>query len=215
MKKLIALLLALAMIPCLVACNTDSATKCNHTYADATCMAPKTCKICGTTEGEPADHLYQQGVCTVCSAAQPNYLAWAKHMWRMDGLTEDGTELDRISLNASSEEPMIGASFWGDFDTCDEEFKNFYLTDGEKTLFEFEGKQYYSKGFGSGRPVTFEENGDTVVITVMEDEPIGTLTLVRISGNQYKVTEVTGRIVDSVITGVIQVGSVFTGSAVD
>ncbi|MBQ3548906.1 MAG: hypothetical protein IJA33_03395, partial [Oscillospiraceae bacterium] len=38
-----------------------------HTWVDATCAAPKTCSVCGITEGEPTDdHAWDGGVCLVC-----------------------------------------------------------------------------------------------------------------------------------------------------
>ena len=42
----------------------------SHTWVDATCVAPKTCSVCGETEGEPTgEHTYDaNGVCTVCGA---------------------------------------------------------------------------------------------------------------------------------------------------
>ena len=43
---------------------------CQHTWTDATCQAPKTCSLCGTTEGEVGEHTYSEGVCTVCGAAE-------------------------------------------------------------------------------------------------------------------------------------------------
>ena len=43
---------------------------CQHTWTDATCQAPKTCSLCGTTEGEVGEHTYAEGVCTVCGAAE-------------------------------------------------------------------------------------------------------------------------------------------------
>lgn len=43
-----------------------------HTWTDATCDKPKTCTECGTTEGEPLGHDYQNGVCTRCGAKDPN-----------------------------------------------------------------------------------------------------------------------------------------------
>ncbi len=39
-------------------------------WDEATCKAPKTCKVCGATEGEVADHVYVGGVCDVCGAAE-------------------------------------------------------------------------------------------------------------------------------------------------
>ncbi len=37
-----------------------------HVWLDATCTSPKTCKYCGVTEGEKADHTYEDGICTGC-----------------------------------------------------------------------------------------------------------------------------------------------------
>ena len=41
---------------------------CTHDWADATCTAPKTCALCGATEGEALGHNYADCVCTVCGA---------------------------------------------------------------------------------------------------------------------------------------------------
>ena len=41
-------------------------------WNDATCDAPKTCKVCGATEGTKLDHIYGEGdTCTACGAAKP------------------------------------------------------------------------------------------------------------------------------------------------
>ena len=40
------------------------ATSCSHSYADATCTAPKTCTKCGATEGQAAGHTYADATCT-------------------------------------------------------------------------------------------------------------------------------------------------------
>ena len=37
-----------------------------HDWADATCKAPKTCKICDATQGDVVDHVYVDGTCTSC-----------------------------------------------------------------------------------------------------------------------------------------------------
>ena len=72
MKKLLTLLLALAMVLCLASCQylpegfqsaIDGAidnvmgmlggeTTCEHDWIGATCTAPKTCSLCGATDGE-------------------------------------------------------------------------------------------------------------------------------------------------------------------
>ncbi|MBR3875147.1 MAG: hypothetical protein IKJ25_00020, partial [Clostridia bacterium] len=41
-------------------------------WSEATCQAPKTCSICGATDGEKADHNYVDGECTVCGTKSSN-----------------------------------------------------------------------------------------------------------------------------------------------
>ena len=50
MKKLISLLLVLAMAASLAACGHE------HDWIPATCTEPKTCSVCGKTEGQPLGH---------------------------------------------------------------------------------------------------------------------------------------------------------------
>ncbi len=45
---------------------------CSHDWTDATCQAPKTCTVCGATEGEKAEHTYVNGICSVCGAEDPD-----------------------------------------------------------------------------------------------------------------------------------------------
>lgn len=47
---------------------------CEHSWVDATCTAPKTCSVCGATEGEALDHTYVEGKCE-CGEEDPNYVA--------------------------------------------------------------------------------------------------------------------------------------------
>ena len=47
---------------------------CAHDWADATCESPKTCKLCGETEGEALGHSYEDGACSVCGDEDPNYV---------------------------------------------------------------------------------------------------------------------------------------------
>lgn len=37
-----------------------------HRWIEADCTTPKTCAVCGKTEGEPEGHRYVENVCTVC-----------------------------------------------------------------------------------------------------------------------------------------------------
>ena len=47
---------------------------CDHSWTDATCTAPKTCTLCGETEGSALGHSYVSGTCTTCGAADPDYV---------------------------------------------------------------------------------------------------------------------------------------------
>ena len=48
-------------------CGATTGEKLDHDMTEATCKAPSTCKLgCGYTEGGLADHIYENGRCTVC-----------------------------------------------------------------------------------------------------------------------------------------------------
>ncbi|MBO5836451.1 MAG: leucine-rich repeat protein, partial [Oscillospiraceae bacterium] len=50
---------------CDMDCNVCGAVRAvSHDFAPATCTAPKTCKVCGTTEGTVAEHNYADATCT-------------------------------------------------------------------------------------------------------------------------------------------------------
>jgi hypothetical protein len=51
--------------------NNGNNSSCDHKWVDATCIAPKTCSVCGQTEGEVIDHNYQDSICTMCQAEDP------------------------------------------------------------------------------------------------------------------------------------------------
>lgn len=60
MKKIICLLFTALLLILSTACAHK------HEYAEATCEKPKTCSICGATEGESLGHTVDIGVCTRC-----------------------------------------------------------------------------------------------------------------------------------------------------
>lgn len=51
--------------------KTEAITVHVHTWTPATCTVPKTCSVCGVTEGEPIAHTFEKGVCTVCGFEDP------------------------------------------------------------------------------------------------------------------------------------------------
>ncbi len=59
MKKRYILGFLLVMI-----CIMLAACGCKHEFADPTCETPKTCSLCGVTEGEPLGHQWKDATCT-------------------------------------------------------------------------------------------------------------------------------------------------------
>ena len=58
--------------------------KLGHKWADATCTTPKTCSVCGTTEGDALNHTGGTATCTtqaVCSVCGQSYGAKANHSY--------------------------------------------------------------------------------------------------------------------------------------
>lgn len=45
-------------------CNETQGEIKAHQWQDATCLEPKTCKDCGVTEGDVADHVWEEATCT-------------------------------------------------------------------------------------------------------------------------------------------------------
>lgn len=61
-----------------------SGCACKHEWVEANCTAPKTCELCGETEGEPLPHNFADATCTlrktctVCNAVEGSALG---HQW--------------------------------------------------------------------------------------------------------------------------------------
>lgn len=62
-----------------------------HTWEDATCKAAKTCSICGKTEGEPLEHNYVDGACTLCGKSEPVQGTVITSTENFAGLTASGS----------------------------------------------------------------------------------------------------------------------------
>ena len=80
MKKIFTMLMVMSMIFMLTACG------CDHDWADATCQAPKTCKLCGAIEDAETlgDHAWVDAsceapkTCSVCKITEGEALS---HAW--------------------------------------------------------------------------------------------------------------------------------------
>ena len=78
MKKFTLVLLALVLVLAMAGCG------CEHEWEDATCDAPKTCKLCDETEGSPLGHEWaaatceEPKTCEVCGETEGDALG---HKW--------------------------------------------------------------------------------------------------------------------------------------
>lgn len=87
-KRNILALLALCMIFTLSACRHE------HVWKRATCTKPKTCSVCGETEGEALGHTWKAATCTeprTCSECGKTKGEALGHMWKAATCTEPKT----------------------------------------------------------------------------------------------------------------------------
>lgn len=132
MKKILCLILTLVLVLCLAACG------CNHEWKDADCENPKTCGLCGETEGEALGHDWKDTdcdnpkTCAVCGKTEGEALG---HEWKdadcenpktcsVCGAT-DGEALGHDWKDATTEDPMTCAvcgATEGERITTDERF---------------------------------------------------------------------------------------------
>lgn len=212
MKRIISLVITLMLIMSLCACSVPA---CEHTYSEANCQTPKTCTLCGVTEGTVIDHSYSNGKCVTCNVEQPNYHAFSSGRWMMmgliDGSNEEHEELDIIYLNPNSNEdhPFVSVSFYQNFGELTEDEQDWYMNELGGKLVEYNGQKYSSMQFGVSGNLTFTDNGDAVTAEIERGE-VGTLLLERVAGNQFRVASKTGVIIDSIVDTVVVVGSIFT-----
>ena len=54
-------------------CGATEGVAVGHTWLDATCTTAKTCSICGTTQGNALGHRYSEGYCIRCDEKDPDY----------------------------------------------------------------------------------------------------------------------------------------------
>ena len=63
MKKMFCIFMTAIILVGITACSHE------HKYSEATCTEPKTCTICGETEGEALGHTVDIGICSRCGEA--------------------------------------------------------------------------------------------------------------------------------------------------
>jgi len=85
MKKCICVAMIVLIMVAITGCVGETA--CDHTYSAATCLSRSRCSKCGYEIGTYSSHSFEDGVCTVCDAEDPN--------WEPPVLT--GSEYQRIN----------------------------------------------------------------------------------------------------------------------
>lgn len=71
-------------------CGTTEGSALSHTWVDATCIVAKTCTVCGTTEGDVSGHNWDAdtGRCTICGeTVSTEYSEWTEEL--PDDVTEE------------------------------------------------------------------------------------------------------------------------------
>ena len=167
----------------------------DHKYSKATCTAPKTCSVCGKTDGKAAAHDYVSGKCTVCGGAQKNYKELtADGCWRTYAVCGEN-EMDELKIHFKESGGSLNASVYN---------PESMMVDAD--CVEIDGKKWYEAGFGYGADiVSYTEEGNKITIkTLYHGMNEGTLVLERIAGNKLKVKTVSGTVIDEIVTKAIK-----------
>ena len=88
MKKILLLLPILFVFFTLISCGGG---KCEHDFTPANCASPKTCTLCGATEGEIGEHVWKSDcvtpkTCEICGLTDGDAVG---HDWSNKLCTED------------------------------------------------------------------------------------------------------------------------------
>jgi len=121
MKRSIVLLIALAMVCCVVL----TGCQCKHEWADATCTAPKTCSKCSETEGEPLGHTWTEAscaapkTCTTCAAVEGETLphTWVDANYQAPKTCSECSATEGAPLLAAFEEHGLKINLEADVET--------------------------------------------------------------------------------------------------
>ena len=136
-------------------------------WSNATCTAPKTCTVCGKTEGGVADHTYDNGKCSVCGADEPSANATSatlKYSGSTTGnMTGSGNEAASVGLDASL--------FTVTCDKCDNR-NNPGLNKSAEI------RMYAAESTGTAK------NGNEIVVTIADGYVIKSITI-KFTGASY------------------------------
>ena len=205
MKKAFAFLLLCSLLLSLGACGRDEPTPpatstvpvptttveagCSHQYADADCITPKTCTLCGATRGAALGHNYEEGICTRCSHIDATYVAWTDGVWRADAVNDNGSQLEMIRLTLRTDgTAMFAAGVYDRLSDVPADQRQPYMED-EANWYDYSGEVYYFAGFGVYDVLSWSAESNIVTCTLVRDDAVvGTLILERTAGSMLTVT---------------------------
>ena len=78
--------------------NATKIGTCTHIYSDATCVAPKTCKICSSTDGKTLNHIFVDGVCSSCGYDRNGIEILPENLAFTDAVNRDSSD-DYMAIN--------------------------------------------------------------------------------------------------------------------
>ncbi len=163
MKKTLSILVMIVMLLSLL-----SGCSCEHQWKEANCKAPKTCSVCGETEGELGDHSWEDAtcdtpkICKLCAKTEGEVLP---HSWE-DATTETPKT---CKLCGKTEGNRIHVDERFKTENCKELFgtwKATYVVDGETDL----GITVPGENLDYSVFITFTFTNDGKMATVMEFE---------------------------------------------
>lgn len=112
--KNLCLIFAILLCAFLVACDETEEGHV-HEWVDSTCSAPKTCSLCGETQGDVQAHLWIEATCQkpkTCEACAETEGDVASHTW-LDATCEK----PKTCKFCAATEGSVGAHVWGNA-TC-------------------------------------------------------------------------------------------------
>ena len=81
-----------------------------HTMSAATCVAPATCSVCGTTEGEAAGHNFVEGTCSACGTTETHVCNFVAGETTAPTCTEDGYTTYNCTCGATEQRDTVPAT---------------------------------------------------------------------------------------------------------
>ena len=127
-------------------------------FTDATCTAPKTCTLCGKTEGTALNHTYVDGTCTGCGAIEPSGDQTVATVTIADIATANGWENSKL---------------YGEFKMNDEITVS--VTGTPVSNYGLNSGKYYTSGGNNWR--IYQNESPAFTISVAEGKTIATVKI--------------------------------------